>query len=353
MFRTTSKRLLRAVGVGLVAVTATALAGCSGAASSDSGSGSGSDDLTTIRVSLGWITNVEWAGFWLADSKGYYEDEGLDIEWIGGGPNAPTTMATVAAGDADLGIQPGAQAWLASFADGNDWTAVGTVYQDSPSSIVSLATDPVTSAEDLVGKTVLGQEGTQIDYDAIFTIAGLEPDYEFIPAGFDIAPLVEGQGVAYTAYATNQPITLEEQYGLDSDDYVVTLYSELGIPTYGNIIYGDSDYVADNGEAMEGFLRASVRGWQENGEDPAAAAELAVNEYGADLGLDLTQQTRENELQQPLVAGTTGDPLFWMSTDRMTDVMYPGLTAAGYEDLPVPSDYIDMSYLEAALADIE
>ncbi|PRY67855.1 ABC-type nitrate/sulfonate/bicarbonate transport system substrate-binding protein [Glaciihabitans tibetensis] len=346
MFATTSPRVIRAAGVGLVAAVAAALAGCSSAEPAEPGAG----DLKTVRVSLGWITNVEWAGFWLADANGYYAEEGLDIEWIGGGPNAPTTMATVAAGDADLGIQPGAQAWLASFADGNDWTAIGALYQDSPASIVSLASDPVTSAEDLVGKTVLGQEGTQIDYDAIFKVAGLEPDYEFIPAGFDIAPLVEGQGVAYTAYATNQPITLEEQYGLESDEYVVTLYSDLGIPTYGNIIYGDSAYVEDNGDDMEGFLRASVRGWQENGTDPAVAAELSVNEYGADLGLDLTQQTRENELQQPLVEGTTGDPLFTMDVDRMTDEMYPGLEAAGYEDLPAPSDYIDMSYLEAAAA---
>ncbi|PTL72286.1 twin-arginine translocation pathway signal protein [Rathayibacter caricis DSM 15933] len=349
MSRSIPPRLLRTAGIGLVAATAAALAGCS----SSDGSAAAADDLTTVRVSLGWITNVEWAGFWLADANGYYEDEGLDIEWIGGGPNAPTTMATVAAGDADLGIQPGAQAWLASFADGNDWTAVGTVYQDSPSSIVSLADDPVTSAEDLVGKTVLGQEGTQIDYDAVFRVAGLEPDYEFLPAGFDIAPLVEGQGVAYTAYATNQPIMLEEQYDLAPDDYVVTLYSDLGLPTYGNIIYGDSAYVEDNADVMEGFLAASLRGWAENGEDPAVGAQLSVDEYGADLGLDLVQQTRENELQQPLVVGTTGDPLLWMSEARLRDEMYPGLEAAGYEDLPDPAEYVDMSYLEAAAARVE
>ena len=154
--------------------------------------------------------------------RGYYAEEGLDIEWIGGGPNAPTTMATVAAGDADLGIVPSTQQWLQTFADGNDWTALGALFQDSPGALVSLAEDPVYSAEDLVGKTVLGQEGTQINYDATFALAGLEPDYDFIPVGFDIAPLVEGQGVAYTAYATNQPIMLEEQYGMSPDDYVVT-----------------------------------------------------------------------------------------------------------------------------------
>jgi ABC-type nitrate/sulfonate/bicarbonate transport system substrate-binding protein len=339
-------------GLGFAVAASIALAGCAGTAA-ESPSEEGGEELTTLRVSLGWISNVEWAGFWIADHNGYYEEEGLDIEWIGGGPNAPTTMATVAAGDADLGIVPSTSSWLLSFADGNDWTAIGALFQESPGALVSLASNPVRSAEDLVGQTVLGQEGTQISYDAAFALAGLEPDYDFIPVGFDIAPLVEGQGISYTAYATNQPIMLEEQYGLAPDDYVVTLYSDLGMPLYGNVVYGDSAYVEENGDVMERFLKASVRGWEENGEDPAVGAQLAVDEYGADLGLDITQQTRENELQQPLVVGDYGDPLFWMDTELMVEVMYPGLEAAGYTDLPMPDEYVDMSYLEAALADLE
>lgn len=344
------KRILTASSFALVA--SLALAGCAGAAG-DAESTEVGEELTTIRVSLGWIKNVEWGGFWIADAEGYYAEEGIEVEWIGGGPNAPTTMATVAAGDADLGIVPGTQSWLQTFADGNDWTAIGALFQESPGALVSLADDPVTSAEDMVGKTVLGQEGTQINYDAVFALAGLEPDYEFIPVGYDIAPLVDGQGVAYTAYATNQPIMLEEQYGLSPDDYVVTLYAELGMPLYGNVVYGDSAYIEENGDLMEGFLRASIRGWEENGEDFAVGAQLSVDEYGADLGLDLVQQTRENELQQPLVVGEYGDPLFWMDPELMLELMYPGLEAAGYTDLPDPNDYIDMSYLEAAHASLE
>ena len=343
------RRLLSTAGIAVVA--ALSLAGCAGGDAS--ASGEDGEELTKIRVSLGWIKNVEWGGFWIADQNGYYAEEGLDIEWIGGGPNAPTTMATVAADGADLGIVPSTQSWLQTFADGNDWTAIGSLFQESPGALVSLASNPVRSAEDLVGETVLGQEGTQITYDAAFKIAGLDPEYDFIPVGFDIAPLVDGQGIAYTAYATNQPIMLEEQYGMAPEDYVVTLYSEIGMPLYGNVIYGDSEYVSANGDDMEGFLRASIRGWEENGEDPAIGAELSVNEFGADLGLDLTQQTRENELQQELVVGEYGDPLFWMDPALMTDVMYPGLEAAGYGDLPAPEDYVDMSYLEAAHASLE
>ncbi|WP_156760805.1 ABC transporter substrate-binding protein [Microbacterium karelineae] len=347
MTRTPARRLRLAAASGVALTASIALSACAGSAAEES-----ADGLTTVRVSLGWISNVEWAGFWIADANGYYEEEGLDIEWIGGGPNAPTTMQSVAAGDADIGINAGGQQWVASFADGNEWTAIGALFQESPGAIVSMADDPVHSAEDLVGDTVMGQEGTQIMYDAMFRLEGLEPDYEFIPVGFDIAPLVEGQGSAYTAYSTNQPIMLEEQYELSPDDYVVTMYTDLGLPMYGNIVYGQSDYVAGNGDVMEGFLRASIRGWEENADDPAVGAELAVNEYGADLGLDLVQQTRENELQQELVEGASGDPLFWMDTERLAGEMYTGLDAAGYEDLPDPESYVDMSYLEAAHASL-
>ncbi|WP_036320124.1 ABC transporter substrate-binding protein [Microbacterium indicum] len=344
------RRSRAAAALAAAAAVGIALAGCSGTASDESSDASG--DLDTLRVSLGWITNTEWAGFWIADHEGYYEDAGLDIDWIGGGPNAPTTAQTVASGEADLGIEPSLQQWLGTFADGNDWTAIGALFQNSPGALVSLASDPVESAEDLVGATVLGQEGTQINYDAMFHLAGLEPDYDFIPVGFDIAPLVDGQGKAYTAYSTNQPIMLEEQYGMSSDDYVVTMYSDLGLPLYGNIMYGDSDFVSENGDLIERFLAASIRGWEENGEDPAVGAGLAVDEYGADLGLDLAQQTRENELQQDLVVGDYGDPMFTMNTEIMDGAMYDGLAAAGFADLPAPEDYVDMSYLEAAYADL-
>src|SRR3546814_11982379 len=108
---------------------------------------------------------------------------------------------------------------------------------------------------------------------------------------------------------------LEEQYGMSADDYVVTLYAELGMPLYGNVIYGDSAYVEENGDVMEKFLRASLRGWEENGEDQAVGAQLAVEIYGADLGLDLTQQTSEHEMTQPTARGEYGDTPFWKDVE--------------------------------------
>ena len=337
-------------GIAAVGIAAL-LAGCSSTPAAESASSD--TELTTLKVALGWITNVEWAGFWAADAAGYYEDEGLKIEWQGGGPNAPTTMASVASGTADIGVEANTQALLQSIPEGNEFTLMGSVFQTSPSALVSLADNPVRTAEDLVGKTVLGQEGTQQQIDAILAINGLEKDYDYVTAGFDPGPLVEGAGDVYTAYLTNQPIILEESYGLSEDDYVVTTIADLGLPLYGSTIYTEADTLAADRDAMVGFLRATAKGWQDNEADPDANAELAVDVYGADLGLDINQQIRENRLQIPLTQSDLTDEkgLLYMDPAVLGGEMYDGLRAAGISELPDVDTILDLTLLDEIYAD--
>lgn len=312
------------------------------------------EELVQLDVSLGWILNVEWAGFWLADDRGYYEDECLDVNWIQGGPNAPSTMTTVSSGEAHIGVEPSMQNWLQAVVDGEEFTTIGSMFYDTPGAILSLAENPMESAEDLQGATIMGQDGTRPLLDAVFGVAGLEPDYEYIQAGWDADPLVEGDGDALTVYATNQPIMLEQTHGMSEDDYVVTTYADLGLPQYGCLIYAQDETLEDMDWAMEGFLSASVKGWLENEEDPEVAATLAVDEYGAELGLDLEEQVRENELQIPFVRGPLeDDQLLWVDSERWAGEIYDGVEESGVIDgeLPAPEEILDMSYLEAAHED--
>lgn len=345
------RRLLAAGAVGSLALLTACGNGDDGTAAG--GADGECEEMTELDVSLGWILNVEWAGFWIADDQGYYADECLDINWIQGGPNAPSTMATVAAGEAHIGVEPSMQNWLQAVIDGNDFVSVGSMFYDTPGAILSLAENPMESAEDLQGATILGQDGTRPLLDAVFGVAGLEPDYNYVSAGWDADPLVEGEGDALTVYATNQPIMLEQTHGLSEDDYVVATYADLGLPQYGCLIYAEASTLDSESDAIEGFLRASAQGWLENEEDPQVAAELAVDVFGAELGLDLDEQVRENELQIPFVRGPLADDeLFWIDAERWGGEMYDGFEEADVleGELPDPEDVIDMSYLEAAYA---
>ncbi|GAA1382268.1 ABC transporter substrate-binding protein [Pseudonocardia kongjuensis] len=310
--------------------------------------GGGGGDAATVRVALGWIANVEFAGFWLAQDRGYYEEEGLQVEFIPGGPNAPQPTATLAAGGAEIAVPVALQAFLSAVNEGNDFVTYATMFQSAPSALLSLADRPVRTAADLVGARVLGQQGVQPYIEAAMRLAGVPTDYTFIPAGFEPSPLLEGQGDVYTCFATNQPIYLEQQGMVEGTDFFVTTYEEMGLPQYAGMLCSDRAWLDANRDTVVRFMRATVRGWQDNAADPAVAANLAVTDFGADLGLDLEQQIRENELQLEFTTSelTERSGLLRIDPDRMAGPIYEAYTAAGVAPLPEVGTVVDTSILD-------
>lgn len=343
------RTLLAGAGLSLGVLASGVLTSCAPGPGTSSATGT----TTKLRITLGWISNVEFGGYFIADARGYYAEEGLEIEFLPGGANAPSASQSLAAGNADIGLSPSMSDTIVAAAKGNDLKILGAVFQDSPGGIVSLTKKPITTPQKLASAKVLGQTGTQPYLDAILELADLPPaTYDFVPAGFDPSPLVDGQGDAYTCYVTNQPTTLEAKFGLvKGKDYVTVTYSELGLPSYADVIVTTGAFAKANEETIVKFLRASIRGWQDNVSDPTIAAKLCVEKYGADLGLDLDQQIRQNELQIPLLQSdfTATHGLLNMDTELLTAKMLPAMKAAGQE--PVPADVdgiVDLSYITKA-----
>jgi ABC-type nitrate/sulfonate/bicarbonate transport system substrate-binding protein len=346
------RNMLRAAGLGSLGLSGL-LAACGGNDSTTARASSSSTSTAapaTLKVALGWIKNVEFGGYWLADNKGYYADENLTVQFIAGGTNAPDPTVSVSAGSADIGVHASMQTLVESIPKGNDFVMIGTQFQTSPGGLLSLASDPVTSAKDLVGAKILGQQGVQPLLDAIFTVAGLPKKYTFVPVGYDPGPLLKKQGKAYTCFVTNQPIILEESKGLkEGKDYRVVTYADLGLPQYSDIVFSKRSFLDDKADVLQRFMRATIRGWQDNAKDPAVAAKLAVEKYGVDLGLDLKQQTRENQLQIPLTESTLtkSKGLFRIDESLLAGKMFTALHAAGVTKLPDPAKIVDHTVLDA------
>jgi ABC-type nitrate/sulfonate/bicarbonate transport system substrate-binding protein len=340
------RRLLKAAGAtGAAAVGGGLLTGCS-----DVGSSQASSSTDKVRVALGWLKDIGFAGFWYADSAGYYAEENLSVEFQGGGPNAPDTTVLLANGQADIGVHANMQILLQAIVKGNDFRMVGAALQTNPGGLLSLASDPVRRPRDLVGAKILGQVGAKPQINAIFDLAGLKKDYEFVPAGSTVDPLVEKRGKVLTCYVTSQPIALESKYKMKpGKDFVTVTYESLGLPAYATIVYCKQAFLRQRSDVMERFMRASIRGWQANARDPERAARLVVEKYGADLGLDLTEQTRGNEAQIPFTqnALTREKGIFRLDVERLSGPMYAGLRAAGVKDLPDAHKVVDNSVLDA------
>ena len=96
------------------------------------------------------------------------------------------------------------------------------------------------------------------------------------------------------------------------------------------------------------FLQALLRGHADNAANPAYGARLAVDRYGADLGLDLAQQTVLNRLQIPLETEPGGRIPFWFSEETLADSMYTVARVSGRPALPPPDRLRDLGPLEEA-----
>ena len=98
-----------------------------------------------------------------------------------------------------------------------------------------------------------------------------------------------------------------------------------------------------------------TRGWTEDLKDPAVAAKLAVNKYGADLGLDLKQQTRQNELQYEMLKNPDkpGAPLLTLDRDTIAGPMYAAAKASGRDKLPEVDKLCDFSVMTEVHASLK
>jgi ABC-type nitrate/sulfonate/bicarbonate transport system substrate-binding protein len=274
---------------------------------------------------------------------------GVEVEWFPGGPNALPAPVVMAAGRADLGYT----AWfplLDAFSRGTDLVMIAAVFPQNPLGIISLPRKPIRTAADLVGARILAQgpnEKTAID--ATLALNNLPVRWTQVPAGFSPEPLLAGDGDGYTAFSTNQTITLERMGMQRGRDFFFTSFDDLGFRSYGAVMSAPRAYLERNRPQVVGFLRGLIQGWDENEKQPPSyAAELAVRKYGRDFGLDLRQQTRQNELQIPLAKHADGKPRLSLEKALIEGPLYAAARATGRTNLPDPDRLCDFQAVSEA-----
>ena len=271
--------------------------------------------LTDLNVQLGWLATVENAGEFVAASKGFYAEEGLNPTLTPGGPGA-ILEPTVVSGAALIGLSSADTIALAN-AEGAGLKIVGSTLQQNPSAVMSLASNPVPDAKSLEGKRLGLQQTGDAIYQAFFLKAGVDASQvTIVPVQFDPAPLVAGEVDAFASFLVNQPIALAAE-GIET---VTWLLADYGYNLYADAFFVTEDTLAD-AEARDTvvrFLRATRRGWEDAIADPAAAAQIVVDEpAAADLDLDVETQTATLEAFVPLIQTDeiAEQGLFWMTDE--------------------------------------
>ncbi|GGG41743.1 hypothetical protein GCM10011374_00110 [Kocuria dechangensis] len=345
-----SHRTRRLPAAALLLTASLALTACGGTAGTAS-SGPEASGHGTLDVNLSWIKNAEFAGEYFADSKGYYTEAGFDsVNLISGGPSGASTESMVLAGSALVGTSSPLGVAPAIAEEEAPLKIIGTTYQKNPFTIISLGDAPIETPADLAGRRIGVQSGVnETLFDALLEVNGIDPaEVEKIPVQYDPQPLVNGEVDGFFGYSTNEAITLE----LAGQDVVNLPFADHGLPFVAESFVTTQDAIDNDREALKAFLEATIRGWQDAVADPEESARLAVEEYGADLGLDREKETRQAEIQNAelVVSEETGENGLFTVSDELVAQNIEVLGVAGYPGLTA-EDVFDLSLLDEVYAE--
>jgi ABC-type nitrate/sulfonate/bicarbonate transport system substrate-binding protein len=296
------RTFLRTGAVGLgggVLLGSSLLAACGGDDDDDtksSGSG-GTPDYGTLKFQLSWIKNVEFAGEYIADTKGYYKDAGFSkVELLAGGPTVQQD-SIVAAGQAFVGISAPDITGPAINA-GAPLIAVGALYQKNPFAVMSLADNPLKKPEDMIGKKIGVQAVNEPVWGSFLKANDLDPkSITKVPAQFDPTPLADGEVDGWFSFFTNEPNLLKLQ-GIETE---VMLLADNNYPLVSEIYVVRTKSVKDERDKLKALLVADIKGWRDSLKDPAEGAELAAEKYGKDQKLTTEEQTLESQSQNTVI----------------------------------------------------
>ncbi len=230
---------------------------------------------TPIKFALDWRFEGPAAPYFVALDKGYYKAEGLDVTIDTG--NGSTEAINRAASGAYQFVF-GDINTLVRFRDkpeSKKLKVVAMIYDAPPFAIVSLKKAGISKPKDLEGKTLgaPAADGAYAQWPAFVKKNGIDASKVKIEnVGFPVREpmLVEGKVDAITGFSFSSYMNLRGR-GIAQDDIHVMLMRNLGLELYGNGIIVDSEYAAKNPKIVQGFVRATLKGWQDAIADPKGA----------------------------------------------------------------------------------
>lgn len=272
------------------------------------GAAQAADDLT---LQLKWVTQAQFAGYYVAKDKGFYEEENLNVTIKPGGPDiAPTQV--LAGGGADVTVEwmPAA---LAAREKGLNIVNIAQPFKSSGMMLTCLKESGITDpAKDFKGKTLgvwfFGNEYPFLSWMSKlgYSTAGGPDGVTVLKQGFNVDPLLQKQAACISTMTYNEYGQVLDA-GLKPEDLVTFKYEDQGVATLEDGLYVLGDKLSD--PAMEDklvrFVRASMKGWKYAEENPEEAAGIVLENDETGAQTEAHQVRMMTEVAK-LTAGSNG-----------------------------------------------
>ena len=344
----------------VMAAAALVLAGCSTSASpspsvtstdseesqaaTETPGASAEPEAVTLR--LDFRTTGSHGGSFLALERGYFADEGLDVEILDGEGSATTTQVVGSGGDtfgwADASVV------ALNVSAGVPVVMVADVLQQTPALVLSRADDPIDEPSDLEGKTVgltFGGSAEQL-LAALTTVNGLDPEgiatVNMEGSAQPVAFLSGSVDALVTSLGTALATTREAQeQGFDTN---ILWFADHGVNVLAHGYIVRDETLESRPELVEAFLRAAIRGWEDAAADPQAAVDaIIVNRPDADP--ELMRSQLDIFLTQFHTEATEACPVGWQAEEDWQAMLDFLSTYGGMEDPQPPDTYFVNDFL--------
>jgi NitT/TauT family transport system substrate-binding protein len=241
-----------------------------------------------VTIQLKWVADAQFAGYYVAQAKGFYKEAGLDVTIKPGGPDiAPEQV--IAAGGADV-IVDWMPAALAAREKGVKLVNIGQVFQRSGLELTCRKDSGVKTPADFKGKT-LGVWFAGNEYPFLAWMAKLKykttggaDGITVLKQGFNVDPLLQKQAACISTMTYNEYWQLIEA-GMKPSQLIVFKYEDEGVATLEDGLYTTEAKLADPAmvERLARFMKASMKGWQYaiDHEDEAVKIVLDADTTGA------------------------------------------------------------------------
>jgi NitT/TauT family transport system substrate-binding protein len=280
-----------------------------------------------VTLQLKWVTQAQFAGYMVAQAKGFYKEAGLDVMIKPGGPDI-NPQQVLAGGGADVVVDwmPSA---LATREKGSAVVNIAQPFKTSGMMLTCRKETGITKPEDFKGKKLgvwfFGNEYPFLSWMSqlgIGTTGGAD-GVEVIKQGFNVDPLIQKQADCISTMTYNEYWQVIDA-GIPADQLVTFKYEEQGVATLEDGLYVLEDKLKDPAfvTTMAKFVKASMKGWDYARANNDEAAQIVVDNDATGAATIEHQKRMMGEISK-LTEGSDGS-LDTAAADRTVETLMKG-----------------------------
>ena len=216
------------------------------------------NSLQKTSVQLMWLDQFEFAGFYMAKEKGFYENLGLDVELKKFNIETDVTKEVIEK-KADFGTS--SSSLLVDISENKDVLLLGSIFQSSPLILLALKDSNINYIQDIKNKKVMLTKEQQkfATLQSMLISKGITlNDVQVLDHSFNIDDLINKKTDLMLAYTTNEPFLLKEK-GYESQIFHPKDY---GFDFYEELIFTTKEFAQNNPKLVKDFYKATIMGWE-------------------------------------------------------------------------------------------